>query len=225
LTIDALICPSDSGVQKNRDRGKNSYVVNHGDRATELENRNFEQGRGVFLGVRPLNMAHLKDGTSNTIVFCEILNSLTYGGDRLEVPGMVIASIGGIVAAPSVCLATLDPTDRRRFATGAAGRRRGDRWADGRPAFTGFQTILPPNSPCVQGTNTEDINNAIYSVYSAHPGGVQACMADSSVKFISDTIDTGNLALPAPGPVTTRSPYGIWGAIGTRGAGETAQLP
>jgi len=225
-TLDALICPSDSGVQKNRELGKNSYVVNRGDRATELENVEFERGRGLFLGNRPLNIAQIKDGTSNTIAFCEIVNSLTYGGDALEVPGMVRASTAGIVLSPSACLATLDLADKRRFASGAAGRRRGDRWADGRPSFTGFQTILPPNSPsCVESGNTEDANNAIFSVYSWHPGGVQAGMADGSIKFISDSIDTGNLGLPTPGRVTTRSPYGVWGAIGTRSSGETVQLP
>ena len=221
----ALACPSDAGLQ-NRDRGKTSYVGNHGDRATELENWEFERGRGIFLGNRSLAMRDIKDGTSNTVVFSEIVNSPSYGGDAAEVPGNVQANTAGVQGNPQLCLDQLDPNDKKRFTTGAAGRRRGDRWGDGRPAFTGFQTILPPNSPsCVNSGNTEDPNNAIYSVYSWHPGGVQACFADGATKFISETIDTGNLSATPPGRVTTPSPYGVWGAIGTRASGETVNLP
>ncbi|QDV68729.1 hypothetical protein Poly24_24420 [Rosistilla carotiformis] len=222
----ALQCPSDSGLQ-DRDRGKSSYVCNHGDRATQLENSNFEQGRGVFLGTKGLKMRDIKDGTSNTIVFSEIVASLSYGGDDLEVPGQVINNISGIVAAPSVCKATVSTGDKLQFASGNGNYQRGVKWGDGRVAFTGFQTILPPNSPsCNESTTSwEDTNNAIYSVFSWHPGGVQGCMADGGVKFISETIDTGNLSAASPGPVSTNSPYGVWGAIGTRGARETVSLP
>ena len=44
-------------------------------------------------------------------------------------------------------------------------------------------------------------------------------MADGSVRFVSNNIDTGNL-----GVATTlggKSPYGVWGALGTRNGGET----
>ncbi|QDV68732.1 hypothetical protein Poly24_24450 [Rosistilla carotiformis] len=224
--LDALACPSDSGRQ-DRDRGKSNYVCNHGDRATELESYEFERGRGVFLGRKGLQMRDIKDGTSNTIVFCEVVTSLSYGGDALEIPGQVVKEISGIVAAPSACKAAASTADKMQFVTGSDGdMRRGDRWADGRPAFTGFQTILPPNSPsCVEGTNSEDPNNAIYSVFSWHPGGVQGCMADGGVRFIAETIDTGNLSAATPGRVNTNSPYGVWGAIGTRGAREVVNLP
>jgi len=43
-------------------------------------------------------------------------------------------------------------------------------------------------------------------------------MADGSVTFISETIDTGNLAAPAP--ISGFSPYGIWGAMGSRNGAE-----
>jgi prepilin-type processing-associated H-X9-DG protein len=48
---------------------------------------------------------------------------------------------------------------------------------------------------------------------SFHPGGINALLADGSVRFISETIDCGNLAAAeaTEGP----SPYGVWGAMGT----------
>jgi hypothetical protein len=43
-------------------------------------------------------------------------------------------------------------------------------------------------------------------------------MADGSVRFINESIDTGNLAAPevTQGP----SPYGVWGAMGSKDGGE-----
>jgi hypothetical protein len=42
---------------------------------------------------------------------------------------------------------------------------------------------------------------------------------DGSVRFISDSINTGNQALP---PVTAGlSPYGVWGALGSMQGGES----
>ena len=61
-------------------------------------------------------------------------------------------------------------------------------------------------------------------------------LADGAVKFVSETIDAGNLTLPAPltggapdgggshGFYTEArfgaSPYGVWGALGSRSGGE-----
>ena len=61
----------------------------------------------------------------------------------------------------------------------------------------------------------------MWTAGSEHVGGVQACMADGSVHFISSNIDAGNQAAIAPlGSGGGRSPYGVWGALGTKAAGE-----
>jgi prepilin-type processing-associated H-X9-DG protein len=93
----------------------------------------------------------------------------------------------------------------------------GRRWCDGRPVFTAFTTVLPPNAPsCIPTLDWWEWG--IFSPTSNHPGGVNCLMADDSVKFIINEVDTGDLSLPEvlAGP----SPYGIWGAYGSKSGAE-----
>ena len=221
----ALQCPSD--FLRRQDSGKTSYLVCKGDRLTSLEDSNMRAGRGMFLGTQGVKMRDVKDGTSNTIAMSETVRSYEYGSNNLEVDGQVRKSTPIRVSTspdvynPSICVAALDPNDSALFASGDADRRRGDRWGDGRPAFTGFQTVLPPNSPsCVNGTNSEDPNNAVYSAASKHVGGVHCLFVDGAVRFISENIDTGDISADGPGWNMKSSPYGVWGALGTRRCGE-----
>jgi prepilin-type processing-associated H-X9-DG protein len=72
---------------------------------------------------------------------------------------------------------------------------------------------------------------AIVSATSRHPGGAHVVMCDGAVRFISENINAGNPASPdvyaatgqtGAGSSTLQSPYGIWGALGTRNGGEPA---
>ena len=83
-------------------------------------------------------------------------------------------------------------------------------------------TILPPNGPsCSYQTETTD--DGIFSAGSYHPGGIQAALTDGSVTFIAETINakTDPALTTGEASVTSgRSPYGTWGALGTRNGGE-----
>ncbi len=219
----ALICPSDTF--QNRDRGKNNYVFCKGDRTTALEDNELERHRGFMAKWHDLKLRDIMDGASNTIAVSECRRSVAYGGDNLEVYGQVLKNLAGVGANPLLCRNAVEPGNPARFVAGSDGDNiRGMRWADGRTAFLGFQTILPPNSPsCSQGGN-EDTNNAVYSAASAHAGGVNALMADGSTQFISENIDTGNLSATPPGADSSKSPYGVWGAMGTRAASDKVEF-
>ena len=124
---------------------------------------------------------------------------------------------------PSVCLAAAtDPATPGRYAAGTNySGNRGDRWQRNRGEATGFNAVLPPNGPsCGEGPETWKISrDSIVSAGSYHGGGIQAVMVDGSVQFINETIDAGDDAEPAP--VAGPSPYGVWGALATRSAGDS----
>ncbi|MGI9471118.1 MAG: DUF1559 domain-containing protein [Rubripirellula sp.] len=104
------------------------------------------------------------------------------------------------------------------------GQRRGFRWADGAPLYTGFNTILPPNREIVMYEDRDDCWGVLGSS-SRHQGGANVAMVDASVRFVTDSIDAGDSNQPSVydgsvNPPESQSPYGVWGALGTRDSGE-----
>jgi hypothetical protein len=55
-----------------------------------------------------------------------------------------------------------------------------------------------------------------------------ATFADGAVRFIAENIDYGDLtktlSTSNTSPRWPQSPYGVWGALGTKSGGETAKL-
>jgi len=195
--------------------------------------------RGAFRGFRDI-----LDGSSNTIAMGEIA---TYLGDRgirggiLDInvfPGGGGADQVGQSPGPAILFTRVDPQrpgfynvpDSQIFVT--LGQSRGGRWHDGLPAMTAITTVLPPNSPSVAGfAGWGHINGYTHGVFSAtsrHQGGCHVMFADGAVKFVSDSVDAGNRSAASVsvnhGNVGARSPYGVWGALGTAASGETASL-
>jgi len=226
-----------------------SYRYSMGDGMWNCFEPNFVGGdpnirsRGVFHIYQFNDMAFIADGTSNTIGFSErCINpeggAGTGSADNAVRSGLWEAGMAiyvGGTPAPANCLndATV-AGDRSRLKDGAI-YWGGQILADGRPANNGFHTVLPPNSPsCLfSAVGNQDNGWGIFSASSFHPGGVQGVFMDGSVRFISETINTGNLNgaqggqneggtsfVVQPGA----SNYGVWGALGTPQGGESQSL-
>ncbi len=127
---------------------------------------------------------------------------------------------------------------------GNAAFGRGFRWADGNPVYSTMQTISPPNSAAcstsegiidtsgtLTSSATPDKNYGLMPAGSRHQGGCHVLMGDGSVKFITDSIEAGSQSTRMvsniegnAGPPSTlpgsKSPYGLWGALGTRAGKE-----
>jgi prepilin-type processing-associated H-X9-DG protein len=173
-------------------------------------------------------MGEINDGTSNTLALSETrLPQANHGSANNNTAsltaGMYASATGeNYQGDPSQCLRHLGPNNRILDTVGEIGGIRGVHWAWGTVVASGFNTILPPNSMKCTDSNSEWGWNKVMPPDSHHPGGVNVSMADGSVHFISQTINAGSPAFPCvdSGP----SPYGVWGALGTRSGGDAARL-
>ncbi|MEO1529358.1 MAG: DUF1559 domain-containing protein [Planctomycetota bacterium] len=195
--------------------------------------------RGFFKPHQEAKFRDVIDGLSNTIAMGEIITALQDGDKR----GNGVATNGGnsgpfgFVALrnnPNLCSDNgyIDPErpqfwlpmwqqqNRRNFA-------RGHRWASSYPLMAGITTILPPNREACGRFNALG-TTLVAPPSSRHQGGAHVLMGDGSVTFITDSVEAGDSRHPmvwlngtggaAPG---SESPYGLWGALGTRASRET----
>jgi prepilin-type processing-associated H-X9-DG protein len=172
--------------------------------------------RGMFAALQCYSFRDNTDGTSNTIAMAE-------ASAPLNVNGFGNAASAGSITNPAACRALWNPTTKTYPAGGFAGdTTRGYRWGDGGAYFSAFSTIAPPNSAgCFTGAGVNHWADGFFNANSYHTGGAQVLLLDGSVRFISENIDAGNQAAAVPnaafgGP----SPYGVWGALGSRAGGE-----
>lgn len=189
--------------------------------------------RGFFESRNKTKFRDMLDGLSNTIACAEIV----VDSNKLEVNATVVnrGSNAAFFSQPSVCEDTIDP-ERPAYHLGGTNannyntsQRKGMRWADGRPVMTSVTTIMPPNR--VSCAWAGDGSDGMFTAGSRHQGGAHVLMGDGAVIFMTDSVEAGDLSANSPnwpvGSSTTargaKSPYGLWGALGTRDTGEVIQ--
>ena len=189
--------------------------------------RDDQNPRGVFGNLRGTKFAQIKDGLSNTIAMSERLmhegtptgqNGVPVTLEEIEYKLATAIGISGVINSPNVCYTVVD---RSWIADGVGVQgRSGKNWHDGQPMYVGCTTVLPPNAPSCSDDNGTygDCVSLILPPTSQHTGGVNVVVCDGAVRFIADTIDTGNLGIfqPKSGP----SRYGVWGAMGSKSGNE-----
>lgn len=195
--------------------------------------------RGAFVTRKSTMFSDIGDGLSQTIAVGEIATGL---GQRDKRTISITNAKGGFVVVannPRRCfdLGYIDPQRPKFWASHAnvygAVSERGFRWADFHTLQSQMNTILAPNSEVCLVGHSDTYGIAPPSSY--HPGGVHTLMCDGAVKFVTDSIEAGNSRTPSVycmaltaltnsvTPAGSPSPYGLWGALGTRASRETVQ--
>jgi hypothetical protein len=220
-----LVCSADTAAADQFETAT-SYSINYGDAILNVggaplnkSSRQFSQlhavQRGAFAAQRVLKYRDFLDGLSNTILMSE---------RRIGGPKVAKDVDRGLAMNPSLCIAANGDEATEFWAEGRTAC-----WVDGILLSIGFQTILPPNSP--SASTTLGAMEGVMSASSNHAGGVHVLFAGGAVKFATDSIDSGDhtspsVALGAVGGATpgSGSPYGLWGALGTRFGKERFSL-
>ncbi|NBO92756.1 MAG: DUF1559 domain-containing protein [Planctomycetia bacterium] len=181
--ISTFLCPSDPNSPKIAATSGNAqgfhvnFITCHGSGfATPTADPRGQNLNGIFYGMSKTRMTDITDGTSNTVMVSELLQGSDTVAGGHDVRGRMWNTIH---------------------------------------AGTTFSTIYPPNStigdnvmgycgavpgvPC----GAQSVTNAFAIARSRHTGGVNAAMADGSVRFISNSINPNT-----------------WLWLGTRAGGE-----
>lgn len=77
--------------------------------------------------------------------------------------------------------------------------------------------ILPPGDVSANHRETDDLTYGNFNAGSYHAGGgVNCAFGDGSIRFVTGQVDCGDLSQSAPaGSDGGKSPYGVWGSLGT----------
>ncbi|PQO38666.1 DUF1559 domain-containing protein [Blastopirellula marina] len=218
--VSMFLCPSDSAPERaevkfgtmsfGTDLPGTNYMANTGTGISAAGKAYYDPAfptDGVFFFDSSTRFADLTDGTSNTVVLAESLRGP--GQDltstpltNLPKPYRLAANLSAGRSRLGTSPGGVDPMFAEADIQGAT-EWRGDRgfpWIWGQASATLFNSYLTPNS------NLPDAyahSRGWFAARSLHPGGVNAAMADGSVKFVAETIE-----------VTT------WRGLSTRGGGE-----
>lgn len=211
--VPTYLCPSDPG---DRLRMKNGdpyhyplcYAYNAG-RWFVYDPARPSSGQGMFTAGEARRLGDCLDGLSNTLAFAEV---------KTWTPYLRNAAHGGELAMPA------EPEEICALGGTFKSNSGHTEWVDGRVHQTGFTSTFTPNTQvlCEQGGDLYDVdwNNqqegksttartyAAVTSRSYHPGGVNVCLLDGSVRFVSESI---------------KRP--IWQGLSTRAGREVAPLP
>ncbi len=196
--IAAFLCPSDPGTGSalfeslGLPLASNSYRGNAG--VCTL----CDQDNLGLINIFAVRQASVVDGLSNTLAFSE-KSVGSPGGSRSPARDWY-AYLD--VFLPETAQGWIDGCTR--IAAGSlAHNNTGRTWLTYGGYYTEFFTLVPPNSTLADCGHSSANGHGIFGARSDHPGGVNAAMADGSVRWTSSTI---------AGPT--------WRALGTRGGLE-----
>ncbi|MDR2756061.1 MAG: DUF1559 domain-containing protein [Planctomycetaceae bacterium] len=244
--IAVICCPSDRNAAKGAQEtseARTSYHANMGDWMIGWNWGEYATPRGVFrpgtfasgTGIDPGrggtdSFSSITDGLSNTLLFAEACVS---GSSDITVLGTIASKTSSLHGGAASNCAGRRGTQGMITNTNDKQPRKGRRWMDARIPYSGFNAALPPNQPACVGNGDGETDCHALTVSSYHSGGANAALCDGSVRFISETIDCGNITKKLGEELgntgeghkwTGPSTVGVWGAAATPAHGEPKSL-
>jgi prepilin-type N-terminal cleavage/methylation domain-containing protein/prepilin-type processing-associated H-X9-DG protein len=212
-----FLCPSDPNgptVANDGTAGNNCYFACIGattdilggsgsNAVTSTPNLSNVPTTGLFAFQQAKSIANVIDGTSNSIAYAESTVGSTAAKPRSRLVGLVGVPLQtgpngaiqanafnnpiGVRAGIAQCSQTWNTL------TKTPDLQRGDNWCQGAMCATLFNTIVPPNGESDEwaycGFTGSGACSNISNADSYHPGGVNALMADGSVRFMKDSVN------------------------------------
>jgi prepilin-type N-terminal cleavage/methylation domain-containing protein/prepilin-type processing-associated H-X9-DG protein len=214
LALTCFLCPSDPNIggltafPSGVDARVPCYGFNEGDwfiwNALALNGTNNPpaKNRGVFGPNQSRRLAEFTDGTSQTVVATDVkaLNPFCQVGGQFSEPNL--SSPAAPLPSPYADPLTVAVEYTTIAACNSVPPGQGHTaWVDGNTQETGMTTAFPPNKAAINPTSHADLdiltlliskNQPLYGAITArsyHPGGVNALLADGSVRFVKSTVD------------------------------------
>jgi prepilin-type N-terminal cleavage/methylation domain-containing protein/prepilin-type processing-associated H-X9-DG protein len=216
VTVATYLCPSDGNVP-NTGYANSNYPNNIG----VMRNSNAFDGPTWMLnypqGGPYIGYAGITDGTSNTVQWSEFVkgtgqSTAANGPDGVSMIYLSIAyepttTNGGLVPygqaafqmANATCLQSAsNPANKNNDLKGEQYQHHSVGWGGG------YTHVMLPNQPaCFYHDGSGQTDHGAIAASSRHPGGVNVCLMDGSVRFVKNSVS-----------LTT------WWALGTKQGGE-----
>lgn len=193
--IESLECPSDPGFADTSFTHGYAWTSYAGSEGWDWWGRPGHEANGVFTYNQPgTKFAHIIDGTSNTIAIGEVgtrnmsnCKGLTGNATRAGGSGCIRSATSAVFRASLVSVVTHPTVAADTTANGGNGQLNPDGNA------CAFWTWASPYAYKPIYMTHRAINSTEWSsAHSLHPGGAQFGLCDGSVRFVAETVSTGN---------------------------------
>jgi prepilin-type N-terminal cleavage/methylation domain-containing protein/prepilin-type processing-associated H-X9-DG protein len=205
VVFNTFLCPSDSAELIVPGQPPTSYKANEGANIVHLYGaadplgRNLDQPPpdGPFFANTSYRIADIRDGTSNTAAFSEML--IGDQSNAIVSEDRDIFEFGNSPANPDEAVQSCQTSDFKNLAY-QGWSTSGTPWSLGSAPICTYKMVNTPNQrSCKFSANARFLTTAA----SLHPGGVNVLFCDGSVKFIKDSVNSRT-----------------WRALGSRRGGE-----
>jgi prepilin-type N-terminal cleavage/methylation domain-containing protein/prepilin-type processing-associated H-X9-DG protein len=213
--IKTMMCPSDPNNGGQPGSGNPMGLSNYHGNSGIWYDRSGKDGMFDDLLNTGRRLEAVSDGTSNTALYAEVANgTLTGGAAKHRISDCYETTVSQPYS--QLTFAQLQTARGELLAKdwqaanvpwGGDWRYKGYPYVEGSPWRAWYNHLLPPNKPCWVPQDAATWWSIVVPASSYHSGGANVCMADGSVRFVTDSINMD-----------------AWMAAGSRNGGEAINL-